>query len=335
VSTGKLAIAATVGRAYQAKMASLTETILFVFGLVALGYLSGVTGFLKVETGDAVAEFAVRVALPLLLFRTMVGADFHGAAPWSFWGAYFCAVAMTWAAGQLLIVRGFGRDSRAGVVGGVTAAFSNLVLLGMPFMLGVYGQAGFEVLSLLIAVHLPIMIAASILLFELSGKEKGGRIRVGDLVLTFLRRLSRNPLIVGIAGGLLYRATGLPLPAIAVRLVDSLANVAGPVALFSMGLALCKFGIARNVKAGMALAALKLLLMPALALGTAWLFGLPPLTAKVAVAAAALPAGVNSYLIATQFGTGQALASNAMTIGTATAVLSTALWLTIAQAVFG
>ena len=59
----------------------------------------------------------------------------------------------------------------------------------------------------------------------------------------------------------------------------------------------------------------------------AWLLGLPPLTAKVAVAAAALPSGVNSYLIAVQFGTGQALASNQMTIATACAVVTTAFWL--------
>ena len=84
-----------------------------------------------------------------------------------------------------------------------------------------------------------------------------------------------------------------------------------------------------------ALSALKLFLMPAVALGAALLLGLPPLAAKVAVAAAALPSGVNSYLIATQFGTGQALASNQMTISTACAVATTAFWLTVTEAVFG
>jgi malonate transporter len=298
-------------------MSSLTETILFVFGLVAAGYVAGLTGYLKTETGDAVAEFAVSVALPLLLFRTMIGADFHGAT------------------GHLVTTRIFGRDSKAGVVGGVTAAFSNLVLLGIPFMMGVFGQAGFEVLSLLVSVHLPIMIAASILLFEWAGRGEGGGKSFADLGRIFLRRLFTNPLIIGILAGLAFRATGLGLPGIAVKLVDALANVAGPVALFAMGLGLRKFGISGNVRAGITLAALKLLLMPALVMGMAWLLDLPPLTAKVAVAAAALPAGVNSYLIATQFGTGQALASNAMTIGTAAAVLSTALWLSLAQMVFG
>ncbi len=316
-------------------MSSVVETVLFVFGLVAAGYLAGVTNYLKVEVGDAVAEFAVSVALPLLLFRTMLGADFHGAAPWAFWGAYFSAAVVTWAAGQILIVRGFGRDARAGVVGGVTAAFSNIALLGIPFMLGVYGQEGFETLSLLLSVHLPIMIAASILLFEIVGREDGEKFRLGLLVRAFLRRMFTNPLIIGILAGLLVRISGLELPGLASRLVGAIADVAAPVALFALGLSLRKYGIARNVKAGTALALIKLFLMPALVLGTAWLFGLPPLTAKVAVAAASLPAGVNSYLIATQFGTGQALASNGMTIGTAMAVVTTTLWLAIAQAVFG
>ncbi|TIT76533.1 MAG: AEC family transporter, partial [Mesorhizobium sp.] len=57
--------------------------------------------------------------------------------------------------------------------------------------------------------------------------------------------------------------------------------------------------------------------------------------AKVAVVAAPLPSGINSYLIAVQFNTGQALASNQMTIATASAVLTTSFWLTVALHVFG
>ncbi|RWC34027.1 MAG: AEC family transporter [Mesorhizobium sp.] len=315
-------------------MSPLIETVLFVFGLVALGYLAGLTGYLKAEAGEAIAEFAVGVAMPLLLFRTMVNADFHGAAPWSFWGAYFTAAAVTWAAGHLVITRVFGRDARAGVVGGVSSAFSNLVLLGIPFVLGTFGPSGFEVLSLLISVHLPTMIMASIILFEIFGRGDE-HVHPLRIIRRFLYKMLSNPLIVGILAGWVWRITGLPLPGLAVRLVDALANIAGPVALFAMGLGLCRFGISGNVRPALALSALKLLLMPAVALGLVWLFGLPPLSAKVAVVAAALPSGVNSYLIASQFNTGQALASNQMTIATACAVVTTAFWLTVVVHVFG
>ncbi|MBX3577182.1 MAG: AEC family transporter [Rhizobiaceae bacterium] len=315
-------------------MSPLTETILFIFGLVGLGYVSGLTGYLKPAAGDALSEFAVGVALPLLLFKTMITADFHGASPWALWGAYFSAVVVAWTAGHLMITRVFGRDGTAGVVGGVSTAFSNLVLLGIPFVLGVFGQQGFEVLSLLVSVHLPSLMIASIVLFQIFGRERGTPLRLDALARDFLRKVFTNPLIVGILAGLLWRLTGLSLPSLAARFVDALSGIAAPVALFAMGLGLRKFGISGNVRPATALTVLKLMLMPAVALCTAWLFGLPPLTAQVAVACAALPSGVNSYLIATQFGTGQALASNTMTLATAAAVVTTALWLSIALVVF-
>lgn len=326
-------IAPDRGLAYHAGMSPLAETVLFVFGLVALGYISGLTGYLKAETGDALSEFAVGVALPLLLFRTMVEADFHGATPWALWATYFSAVAVAWTAGHLVTTRLFGRDSQAGVVGGVATAFSNLLLLGVPFMQGVFGQEGFEILSLIISVHLPTMIMASIILFGLFGRGEG-HIKPMQIVRDFLRRILRNPLIVGILLGLVWRITGLSMPALPQRLIDALADIAGPIALFAMGLGLRKFGIQGNVAPALVLSALKLFLMPAAALVMALAFGLPPLAAQVAVAAAALPSGVNSYLIAMQFGTGQALASNQMTIATACAVVTTAFWLSVAQAVF-
>jgi malonate transporter len=65
------------------------------------------------------------------------------------------------------------------------------------------------------------------------------------------------------------------------------------------------------------------------------LVGLPLLTAKVAVGVTALPSGINSYLFAVQFNTGQALASNQMTIATASAVLTMSFWLTVVVHVFG
>lgn len=315
-------------------MSPLTETVLFVFGLVGLGYVAGWTGYLSAEIGDALSQFAVGIAMPLLLFRTMVNADFQGAAPWRLWAAYFAAAAIAWLAGHLMTTLVFGRDNAAGVVGGVCSAFSNTVLVGIPLMLGVFGQDGVNILSLIVSIHLPSLMIASIVLFELFGGRREHQ-AVSALIAGFLRKIVTNPLIVGIVLGLAWRMTGTPLPHIAVRFVDALADIAGPLALFAVGLNLRQFGVSGNLQLAMALSLLKLFLMPAAAVAMAWLFGLPPLPAKVAVATAALPAGINSYLIAVQFRTGQALASSQMTITTAAAAFSCVFWLTIAHMVFG
>ncbi|MAW85176.1 MAG: transporter [Phyllobacteriaceae bacterium] len=309
-------------------------TIAYVFGLVGLGWLTARLGVLKKGTGDGLADFAVTIAAPVLLFRTMAGADFSGSAPWLLWAVYFGAVALTWTTGHGAIRLLFGRDRRAGVVAGVSSAFSNLVLIGIPLILSLLGQAGFETLSLIIAVHLPVMMSASIILFEWASRD-GRAVDIGAVARTFLRRLFANPLILGILAGLAWRVTGLDLPTPVPRMVDALAGVAGPVALFAMGMSLNDFGLGGNLRAAFVLAVIKLFAMPAIALCLAWLAGLPAPVAEVAVMAAALPAGVNSYLIATRFGTGQALAASAMTLGTAAALLSTAFWITVARAVFG
>ncbi len=316
-------------------VSSVVETILFVFGLVALGYLAGLTGYLRVEVGEALTQFTIGIALPLLLFRTMVGSDFHGSAPWALWGAYFAGAALTWLAGHLAMTRVFGRDSQTGVVGGFSSAYSNLVLLGIPFMLGVYGQPGFEVLSLLIAIHMPAMTMVSIVLFDLFGQRKDGGIRAGEILRAFVRRVLPNPLMVGILAGVMWRLTGFELPGVVDRLIDALADIAGPLALFAMGLSQRKFSVSGHVMPAAVLSLLKLFLMPALVLAAALLFGLPPMTAKVVVTAAALPAGVNSYLLAVQFGTGQGLASSQISIAMACSAVTTGIWLAIAHAVFG
>ena len=199
-------------------MSPVTETVLFVFGLVALGYCAGWSGYLKTQTGDGLAEFAVGVAMPLLLFRTMISADFHGAARGDaglFGGGHRLG------GGKLRYAQLFGRDSAAGVVGGVATAFSNLVLLGIPFTLGVFGQEGVDVLSLLISVHLPTMMMASIIMFELFGRSDREPRPVLTLAADFARKIAVNPLIAGILAGLAWRVTGLPLPSLALRFVDA------------------------------------------------------------------------------------------------------------------
>jgi len=226
-------------------MYDLVQAVLFVFGLVGLGYVAGLTGYLKPEVGDSLSEFAINVALPALLFNTMAKADFQGADPLTVWLAYFSASAVAGLAGHIATTRLFGRDAQAGVVGGVAASFSNLLLLGSPLMLGVFGQPGFEILSLVIAVQLPLLLTVSIILFNLMAvrDERAGLL---SIVADIARRVTRNTLILGILAGLFWRLGGLTMPAIADRLIVALSGAAGTVALVAMGLGL-QFGTGQGL----------------------------------------------------------------------------------------
>ncbi|MCY0095860.1 AEC family transporter [Hoeflea ulvae] len=318
-------------------MPPFAETILVVFTLIAIGYGATAVRLIRPETGDGLSDFVFTIAVPLLLFRIIATASFDHGAPWALWAAYFTSVLVTWVSAHFVIRAGFGRDARSAVVAGVTAGFSNLVLLGIPFMSGVYGEGGLAILSQLVSVHMPVMMGASVILFEWALKRDGastGTKSVVALVSGFLRQLFSNPLIIGILSGFLVRISGLELPVVADRVIASLGGIAGPLALFAMGVSLRGYGIRGQVPQAISLVMLKLMLMPAVGLGMALLLGLPELQAKVVVAAASLPAGVNCWLIANRLGTGQRLASSSMTLGTAFAAATTGVWLMIAEAVF-
>ncbi len=316
-------------------MSQTLAIVLPVFGLIALGFALARTGLLKDQVGESLADFVFIVAIPVLIFRTLAEADFTGAAPWRIWLPFFATFGLMWILGDWLVRRLFGRDARAGLVAGISAAYGNTVLVGIPLALAAFGDAGAVPIALIIAIHLPVMMGASAILIEraerLDGVTEAPR-SAAVMARSVLANLGRNPIIIGIVLGAAWRLTGIPLGGVAGILVNRLAEVAATLALFAMGMSLKKYGIRGNIRAGVVLSVLKLLVMPALAFVLArYVVPMPPVWAKVMVLTAACPTGVNAYLVAARFRTGEALASNAITISTGFAVVTTALWLTLVE----
>ena len=316
-------------------MDQIVAIVLPVFGLIALGYGTAAAGLLRREAGEALSEFVFVVAIPLLIFRTLATAVFGGGHPWALWIAYFAAFGVMWVLGSAVIRRVFGRDARAGVVAGLSAAYGNTVLVGIPLTIAAYGDDGAVVIALIIALHLPVLMTASTILIGVAERRDG----VGGAVpsATAVARgvtlnLVRNPLIICLVAGALWNLLGLPFSGLPRTLVDRIADIASTAALFAMGMNLRNYGIRGNIRAGLVLAVLKLLVMPGLVLlAVRYMVPLPPAWGNAAVLAAACPTGVNAYVVAARFRTGEALASNAITVSTAAAVLSMTLWLGIVE----
>lgn len=311
-------------------MLSAVTIVAYIFGLIAFGFCAAKFRLLKETSGDGIADFVFVIAIPLLLVKTLSTADFGNAIPWKIWLVYFTAAGLTWVIGHFVIRRGFGRDARAGVVAGLSASFSNTVLLGIPFILGTLGEAGFAILTLIVSVHLAVMLAASIINYEWANRVDGTGLAgasAAELLKDFLQKLLFNPLIIGIFAGLALRFTGAPLPEFVTKMIHGIASVAGPLALFVMGMTMYKLGVRGNVKPALVLTFVKVIIMPASAFAGCKLLGLGTLPTQVIVLTAAMPAGVNPFLIATRFGTGIALAANASTLGTGISIATTFFWL--------
>jgi predicted permease len=313
-------------------MEQIVTIVLPVFGLIGIGYLVAWSGLVSTETGEALADFVYLVPIPVLLFRTIATADLpQGPAPMFLVLAHFIGFLAMWTAGTLTVRRLFGRDARAGVVGGTAAAYGNVFMLGIPLVVTAYGEAVLAPMSLIVTAQLLVLMVFSTLLIEralIVDKVAGAAVRPSDLILNFARNVATNPLILSVVVGVVWRFAGFAMPGPVESIVDRLADIASTLALLALGLGLRKYGLSGNAGPAIVLTALKLLVMPAIALAVVvFLIPLPPLWAKMIVIVAACPSGSNVYVVASRFRTGEALASNTIVLTTVLSIVNVSFWL--------
>ena len=283
---------------------------------------------LSADIGDGLGDFVFKVAVPMLLFRTIANADFHGASPFRLWIAYFAGVFVAWAIGHLIATRLFGRDQREGVLAGVSSAFANNVFIGLPLVERTVGPEGIVAMSILLAIHLPLMMIAGTVLMERAEQKTSGQPSHGILAVSRqvgLNLLS-NPLVIGLIAGMVVQFVGGPLPPMIDGLVGQVAGTAAPLALISLGMTLNKYGMLGHVRIAGTMSTIKLVVMPAVVWLASHLLGLSPQWTAALVLTSSVPTGINAWLIANRFGVGQGLAASVITLSTAVGVLSVSLW---------
>ena len=307
-------------------MPDVLAIVLPVFGLIAIGFAAAKSGLVNERASDGLADYVFALAVPALIFRTLSESTaVLDGSPWGYWISYFAAAAVIWTAGTLVARRVFMRDAREGVVHGFCSAQSNTIFLGIPLILQAYGDEGAVPLFLLLAVHLPLMMAAASIMIEAADPEDSG-FRIGR----FIKTLVTHPILLALFAGLLAQLFGVRAPDAVKPVLDGLAVSASPVALVAMGLALAQYGFRADPKAASVVTALKLLFQPLLTYVLAvFVFELEPVFAGVAVLFAALPSGINGYLLAARYKTGERLASNAIAMSTALSALTVTVWLIV------
>lgn len=294
--------------------------VLPIFGLVLVGFGARRLGIIDDAAGTGLARFVFAIALPCLILDTLARSDAPLAEPWGYWASYFGALGLTWLVAGLVARHVFGTVGIETVVAGFAAAQSNTVLIGVPLILKAFGEQAAVPLFLLVAIHLPITMSVATLLVE--GRSASP--------VAIARTLATHPILLGIAAGALLRPVAGEIPEPAWRIVDMLSAAAAPSALVAMGVALARYGMQAGWPLPSAITACKLALHPLLVLVLAtFVFPVPEPWIPVAVMFAACPAGINAFLLAQTYGSGVGLASSAVALSTAIAVVTMAGWLAL------
>ena len=294
----------------------LLQTLPF-FGIIALGYGSGRTGFFSAEATAYLTKFVFYFALSAMLFRFSANLTLSDILDWPFVWAYLAGTGVIYVLATLVAMLR-GRPVAEAAVEAQCAVIGNVGFLGIPMLVLLLGEAAIGPVMLVLAVDL--IVFGSLIVILITG-SRDGRVHPG-ILLTVGLGLLKNPMIVSISLGLLVSALTLPIPAPVNDFLTLLGGAATPGALFAIGASLAGKSAERLSVAGW-LTFCKLVLHPlSVAVFALLVFPVAAYPAGVMIAAAALPVAGNVYILAQHYGVAPARVSAAILVSTALSVLT-------------
>ncbi|MEL6316945.1 MAG: AEC family transporter, partial [Pseudomonadota bacterium] len=277
---------------------------------------------------DLLVAFVVRVGAPVLLFRGMLSLDLGQAFHAGMLTSFYAGAAFGFAAGFAL-ARALGRPPDEAVAIGFGGQFSNTVLLGVPIMVGAYGEAATLPMFAIIALHAPTLYLLGIGAMELAraGAAGGGLARA---LARAARDVARNALMIGIALGLVCNLLEAAPPDAVGSVIDAVALATLPAGLLAVGAALARYQLQREIWVALMITALSLVAHPGVAylIGTG-VFDLAAPELRAAVLTAAMPAGLNVFVFASMYRVGQGAAASAVLLSTLVSFLTISAWLAV------
>ena len=201
-----------------------------IFLTIVIGYVLKRIKMLNDGFVKTLNKFNFDITLPALIFLDLYKADFYEV--WDTKYVAFCFVVtlicITVILGLTLLL---GKDkSLTGEF--VQASYrGSAAVLGLAFIQNIYGSSTIAPLMIIGSVPLYNVLAVIILSFTRPG---AGRLDKQEL-LKSLKGIITNPILIGIALGMIASLLRLELPAIATKTLSNLAVLATPLALIGLG----------------------------------------------------------------------------------------------------
>jgi predicted permease len=292
-------------------MAVVISALLPVFLLIVLGFVLK-RSLLRLETQwNGLERLTYYVLFPMLLVQTLVKADLSSVPVAGVGGALllsaFAMSLLCLALRPLLSRWDIDGPAFTSIFQGATR-WQTYVALAVAGSL--YGQTGLALASVAIVAIVPLgnVLSVWVLARYASPEKQSAR----GIVMT----VAKNPLIWACVIGLAINVTHLPLPKIWHEVADALGRSSLSIGLLVTGAGLHLEGMFRPSLAASLAVFLKLILMPALAIGLALWFGVSGTHLATVAVCSAVPTASSAYVMARQMGGDAPLLAQIITLQT-------------------
>lgn len=202
-----------------------------VFLLMMLGLFLKKLGWIDEDFAAKMNKFVFIVPLPVLVFNDLAAVDISSV--WDGRFVLFCAAVTVLSIAISAVISLIWKDfSIKGEF--IQASYrSSAALLGIAIIQNVYGTAQIAPLMIIGSVPIYNIMAVIILSFFGPGQNKLDK----KMLKSTVKGILKNPIILGIAAGILWSLLKIPMPAIMEKTVTSVAAMATPMGLMAMGAA--------------------------------------------------------------------------------------------------
>lgn len=285
-----------------------------------------VGGFLKrigllTDGFTAVADkFVFKVALPAQLFLDIATMDIRAAFSGKF--VLFCMAATTFMFAACWIIGAVCLKDKS-MVGAFAqaAARGSAAILGIAFVENIYGSSGMTPMMIVAAV--PLFNIYSVIILSVSSAE--GKLNGAVLKKTLIGVVT-NPIILGIAAGMVWSLLRLPWPTILNRSVTYLANTATPLALLVLGATFKGREALQKIGPTLAAAFLKLVAIPAVIFPVAIHMGFRGSELVAIMIMLASPTTVTCFIMAKNMQNDETLSASVVMTATLLSSVTLTLW---------
>lgn len=265
-----------------------------------------------------IEQLVYYVLFPALLFRTLSRAKLSEAPLFGVGGALLIAVlvmaALCLALRPMLMKRlGLSGPSFTSVFQ-CACRWQTYVALAVAGNL--YGDLGLTLASVAMVAMIPILNIMAV--WVLAHYAAPTRLSWPRILLTIVQ----NPFIWACGLGLAANLTGLSLPKWLDEFVDALGRSSLALGLLVVGAGLQLKGIVRPEAPALLACALKLVVMPVIAVSLGIAFGLSGPSLAIVACCASVPTASSAYVLARQMGGNAPLVAEILTLQTALAVIT-------------
>lgn len=300
---------------------SLNATIP-VFLVMVIGYIIKQLGIIDEPFTETLNKFNYKITLPVLLFKDIAESDFY--AVWDTKYVLYCFISTLVSIAAIFIGAGLFYKNKDRLGEFIQASYrSSAAVLGIAFIQNIYGSSGMA--PLMIIGTVPLYNVAAVLILSFTGPNAHGMDKAS--VIKSVRSIITNPIIIGIALGMIASSQRIVFPFIVSKTMGNLSVLATPLALLGLGAGFEGRKALKQIPPTIAASVLKLVILPALFLPLAIHMGFTHEKLVAILIMLGSPTTVSCYIMSKNMGHEGTLTSSVVVATTFLSSVTLTAWL--------